>query len=119
MAARSDGKVKVARILNGSAAIGEIIPQIGMVTDYGTVVATGNLPYVSVSGSNAGALFTMYAMDLTTTFASASGDYSWPTDNGSVVYGHQELWGEGVPLDTNISQGVFLDQRGVPVTFDR
>lgn len=119
MAAISDGKVKVARALNTGGAIGEIIPQVGMVTDYGNVVGTGNLPYVEVSGVGAAINRTLYAMDLTVTFAVASGSFGWPTDNGSVVYGHASLWGAGVPQDTNISQGVYLDQRGVPVTFDR
>lgn len=119
MSISADSKVKVSVIPGGAGALGEMNPVVGMVTDQGTIINIAGLPVVSVSGAGVGLPRSVYAGELTVTQDVASGTFSWPSGDGSIVYGHGAVFASGVPLDANPTQGVYMPVTGIPTAFDR
>lgn len=107
--------VRVTKILGGGGAIGEMLPRPNMVTNQGTIVGLDSGNYlVSVSGANVRTLTKYYPDQLWVNYSHATGVWSWPTGDGSVVYGHSGVFPNGVPLGMR-SGLYFEDQAGVHV----
>lgn len=78
----------------GLGALGEMDPRPGMLSDLGTVISVDSAEgTVMVSGANVGSadLLEAHAGQLQVTSGEAYYDYSWPTGDNSLVYGHQDL----------------------------
>jgi hypothetical protein len=91
-------KVRVSKLLGASAGMGLMDPKVGMVTDHGPILtlASGNHT-VTVglgTGDKPGAF---YPWQLTVTHAHATGVHAFPTGDGSVLFGHDGIWPNGVP----------------------
>lgn len=82
----------------GSSALGEMDPKVNMVVDAGTITSV-SLPNVEVSGVSAGVTTTTYfPAQLNILQSHASGVWSWPSGDGSLVFGHSGVFPNGVPL---------------------
>lgn len=96
MAIEAGQKVQVVSAY-GSSPLGEMDPKLDLVTDRGTITAI-NLPIVEVSGANVGAITPYYPGTLQVLTSEATDGYSWPSGDGSIVYGHRGIFMSGVPL---------------------
>lgn len=104
----SGPKVRVVTAY-GSSALGEMDPKVNMVVDAG-VITSVSLPNVEVSGVTAGVTTTTYfPAQLNVLQSEASGAWSWPSGDGSVVFGHAGVFPDGVPLASpTVSALVFM-----------
>lgn len=89
-------KVRVVSLLGGSEPIGYMDARPGMQTHLGSVVSTSG-SIVSVSGVGTSANRDHYASHLLVTYAHATGTWSFPTGDGSVLLGRSVTWPSGVP----------------------
>lgn len=81
----------------GYSALGEMTPQLDMVTDAGTITRINGV-VVEVSGAGVTAVTAYFPAQLTALSGHAAHPHLWPSGNGSVVYGHATLFPNGVPL---------------------
>lgn len=112
-------KVRVTRLLGGSATIGLIDPKVGMVTGQGTITAldSGNFQ-VTVSGAGVGSPRKAYPHELTLSETLATGTYSFPSGDGSVKFGHKGIFPNG-PLQALGTGTAFATGGGTVFTFGR
>lgn len=97
----SQNKVRVTRLFGAGATVGWIDPKVGMVTQQGTVTAiasSGQSILVSVSGDGVGLVTQYYAHQLLVHQSQATGLFSYPTGDGSVAFGRNGVWANGVPV---------------------
>jgi hypothetical protein len=93
----ADNKVRVVRLYGAGNAIGAMNPRPNMDTQFGRIVAlsSGNV-VATVSGTNARTFRYHYPRELNVLLSVASGQFSWPSGDGSVRYGRNQIWPSGV-----------------------
>jgi hypothetical protein len=126
----SDGKVRVTALFGAGASRGWMDPKLNMVTNKGTICTiTGEGPggsgasIIGVSGNGVGRLTYVYPYQLEVQMSEATGNWSYPTGDGSVQFGHQGVFPSGVSqaagtgmyykegIDTDANNGVFTFSR--------
>lgn len=82
-----DKKINVVKTTGQSGALGVMDAKVNMVTNEGTITATGDVIKVGSGTNYAGLLFI--------TEAQASGSWSWPSGDGSIKHGHGQAYTSG------------------------
>lgn len=117
MAIEAGQKVQVVSAY-GSSPLGEMDPKLNLVTDRGTITAI-NLPVVEVSGAGVTAITPYYPGTLQVLTSNATSGYSWPSGDGSIVYGHRGVFMSGVPLATPTVSAVIMQPTNATYVFTR
>jgi uncharacterized membrane protein YkgB len=118
MSVPAERKIQVVANANAGDALGRMDPRVGLVTQYGTITAVGT-EFVTVSGQGVGTPSVFYPGELFVTEAEATDGYSWPSGDGSIVFGHRAPFASGVPLAANSTGGVVTYPNGSLVNFTR
>lgn len=114
-----DARQKVQVVTQyGVGSLGEMDPKLDMVTDRGTITAI-NSPNVTVSGAYTYETTVYYPGQLQVLEALASGTFSWPSGDGSLVYGHSDTFPDGPPLHMSRPTSVVMNGTGSPQVFTR
>ncbi len=116
-------KVRVSNVY-GAGAQGEINPSSGMSVRFGpytgTVVATGQGPngaMLLVKRGTGNIEHLHYPKDLVITYDHATGLFSYPTGDGSVVWGHLAEWPSGVTRGRASGMVLGLSAPNQPLVF--
>ncbi len=116
----SENKVRVVKLFGASAGKGMMDPKVNMSTNQGTIVqvkSSGTF-LVSVSGQGVGSPRDFYAHQLFVSEDQATGVFSYPTGDGSVVFGRAQEWPSGVPV-ASVTGMFYATPDGVPFEFQR
>lgn len=111
------GKVRVTKFYGGADTMGVMDPKVGMQTDQGKII-TLNDSTVTASGDTVRIFSDHYAEHLLVLESEALDNWSWPTGDGSVVFGRSVSWPDGVP-DVAESGMAYATGHGAPVLFSR
>lgn len=113
----AEAKIPVVTTLGDGDSHGRIDPKVGMVVDKGTITAVGT-EFVTVSGQGVGTPSQFYPGELFITVTEAQNGFSWPSGDGSIVFGHRALFASGVPKGSH-STVVLLYPNGQLVNHQR
>lgn len=117
MLSQSGPKVQVVTQF-GVGILGEMDPKLNMVTSRGTITAI-DLPLVTVSGSTTYETTDYWPGQLQVLESVAESPWSWPSGDGSVVYGHADTFPDGIPLRMSAPVAVVMNGTGTAQTFTR
>jgi hypothetical protein len=94
---KSTNKVRVTKNTSVSHPLGLIDPRPNMVTDKGTIISCDSGNFTVVVGRGSGDFHQRFhPHDLFVTLAQATGTWSYPSGDGSVVFGRAGIWASGV-----------------------
>jgi hypothetical protein len=109
--------IQASGAYDAGAALGEMDPKVGMKTTYGTIltIESGALHCnLGVGSGSAKRTFETYQLHLP--LVEATGSWSWPTGDGSIVHHHTGVATTFVGLGSGCA---FLPAGGAVFTFGR
>lgn len=122
----SINKVRVCKLLGSDAFVGIMDPVVGMKTQYGIITALDSGNFQVTIGVGQGAptgigpvsqKFYPHQLNVQYSFATGVG-YGFPTQNGSVTFGHKATFPTGVTKDP-ASGMTILPGNEIPQVFSR
>lgn len=117
MSIEAGQKVRVVTAY-GLGGLGEIDPKLNMVTNFGTITAI-DLPTVTVSGATTYETTKYFPGQLQVLESVAEDPFSWPSGDGSLVYGHTDTFPDGPPRVVSAPTAVVMQPTGNTYTFTR
>ena len=107
-------KVRVTEVLGMGNSLGEMDPKVGMETHKGPILTIASGSYtVSVGVGSGDTPQNFYTKDLFVTHTEATGNWSFPSGDGALVFGHSDSLFVGGDI-TNLA---YVNGRGEAVTF--
>jgi hypothetical protein len=92
-------KVRVTRSPGGNGFVGMMDPKVGMNTNQGKILALRTQNNQIVVGAGSGSVQRLiYPHQCYVTVATATGTYSYPSGDGSVVFGHKSIFPNGITV---------------------